>query len=43
MPMKNFNDPIGNPTRNLPACSAVPHSTTPSRNLMIVGNNKYRI
>ena len=22
--MKNFNDPIGNRTRNLPLCSAVP-------------------
>jgi len=25
--MKNSNDNIGNPTRDLPACSAVPHST----------------
>jgi hypothetical protein len=28
---KNPNDPIGNRTRDLPACSAVPHITTASR------------
>jgi len=27
MSMKNFNDAIGNGTRNLPACSAVPQPT----------------
>jgi hypothetical protein len=29
--MKNSNDPIGNRTRNLPACSAVPQPTVPQR------------
>jgi hypothetical protein len=27
--MKNPNDPIGNRTHNLPACSAVPQPTAP--------------
>jgi hypothetical protein len=27
--MKNPNDPIGNRTRDLPACSAVAHPTAP--------------
>ena len=31
MAMKNFNDNIGNRTRNLPACSAVPQPTAPPR------------
>jgi len=29
--MKNSNDTIGNRTRNLPACSAVPQRTAPPR------------
>jgi hypothetical protein len=29
--MKNHNDPIGNRTRDLPACSAVPQPTASSR------------
>jgi hypothetical protein len=31
MSMKNSNDNIGNRTRDLPACSAVPQSTAPPR------------
>ena len=31
MSMKNSNDPIGNRTRNLPACSAVPQPTVSLR------------
>jgi hypothetical protein len=31
MPMKNSNDTIGNRTRDLPACSAVPQPTAPLR------------
>jgi len=31
MSMKNFNDTIGNRTRDLPACSAVPQPTAPLR------------
>ena len=27
--MKNYNDTIGNRTRNIPACSAVPQPTAP--------------
>ena len=30
--MKNSSDTIGNRTRDLPVCSAVPQSTAPSRN-----------
>ena len=29
--MKNYNDTIGNRTRGLPACSAVPQPTAPPR------------
>ena len=29
--MKNFNDTIGNRTRDLPACSTVPQPTAPLR------------
>jgi hypothetical protein len=29
--MKNSNSPIGNRTRNLPACSTVPQPTAPPR------------
>ena len=31
--MKNHNDPVGNRTRDLPACSAVPQPTAPQRTL----------
>jgi hypothetical protein len=31
MSMKNSNDTIGNRTRDLPACSALPQPTAPSR------------
>jgi hypothetical protein len=31
MSMKNSNDTIGNQTRDLPACSAVPQPTAPLR------------
>jgi hypothetical protein len=31
MSMKNSCDTIGNPTRDLPACSAVPEPTAPPR------------
>jgi hypothetical protein len=31
MSMKNSNDTIGNRTRDLPACSAVPQPTAPPR------------
>jgi len=31
MPMKNSNDTIGNQTRDIPACSAVPGPTAPPR------------
>jgi hypothetical protein len=31
MAMKNFNGPIGNRTRHLPACRAVPQPTAPSQ------------
>ena len=31
MSMKNSNDTIGNRTRDLPACSAVPQPTAPRR------------
>jgi hypothetical protein len=33
--MKNSNDSIGNGTRDLPACSAVPQPTAPQRILTI--------
>ena len=29
--MKNLNDTIGNQTRDLPACNAVPQPTAPPR------------
>jgi len=32
--MKNSNDTIGNRTRKLPACSAVPQPTEPPRSSM---------
>jgi hypothetical protein len=33
--MKNSNDTIGNPTRDLPACSAVSQTTAPPRALFV--------
>jgi hypothetical protein len=41
--MKNSNDTIGNRTRGLPACSAVPQPTTPPRALPIVRSGLYFI
>ena len=38
--MKNFNDTIGNRTRDLPACSAVPQPTAPPRALVRKSNYK---
>jgi hypothetical protein len=41
--MKNSNGTIGNRTRDLPTCSAVPHRTAPPRppppNLLLVNEN----
>ena len=37
MSMKNSNDPVGNRTRDLPACSAVPEPTAPPRAPSISG------
>jgi len=34
MSIKNSNDTIGNRTRDLPACSAVPQQTAPPRALL---------
>ena len=39
--MKNPNDPNGNGTRDLPACSAVPQTTAPLTRLY--GRNRNRI
>ena len=39
--MKNANDPIGNRTRDRPACGAVPQQNTSPRILFrIIGNRK---
>jgi hypothetical protein len=38
--MKNSNEPIGNRTRDLPACSSVPQSTAPPRAIRIKIGNK---
>jgi hypothetical protein len=35
MSIKNSNDTIGNRTRDLPACSAVPQPTAPPRNFVM--------
>ena len=35
MSMKNFNETVGKPTRDLPACSAVPHPTELPRALLL--------
>jgi hypothetical protein len=40
MSMKNFNDTIGNRTRELPACSAVPEPTAPPRAPPVLVYNK---
>jgi hypothetical protein len=37
--MKNSNDTIGNRTRDLPACSAVPQPTAQPRNLKLLYRN----
>ena len=37
--MKNSNDIIGNRTRDLPACSAVPQPTVPPRARLILYQN----
>ena len=41
MSMKNFIDTIGNRTHDLPACSAVPQPTAPSRAPFIICNYRY--
>jgi hypothetical protein len=38
MSMKNFSDTIGNQTRNLPACNAVPQPTAPLRSPELLEN-----
>jgi hypothetical protein len=47
MSMKNFNDTMGNRTRDLPACSAVPQPTAPqaacSKVTYIVDRNMSKI
>jgi hypothetical protein len=42
MSMKNSNDTIGNRTRDLPACSAVPEPTAPPR-AQVHGINSVKI
>ena len=39
--MKKSNDNIGNQTRDLPACSAVPHPTAPPRDPHACNKWKY--
>jgi len=39
--MKNYNDTIGNGTRNLPARSAVPQPTAPPRGPHIVQKRRF--
>jgi hypothetical protein len=44
MSMKNSNDTIGNRTRDLPACSAVPQPTLlncNTENIPVIGSHKY--
>jgi len=36
MSMKNSNDTIGNRTRDLPTCSAMPQPTAPTRTPLVV-------
>jgi len=45
MSMKNSNDTMGNRTRDLPACSAVPQPTVPLRapNLEVGGTKIYSL
>jgi hypothetical protein len=40
MSMKNSNNTIGNRTRDLPACRAVPQLTAPSRTTEMIGVDK---
>ena len=42
MSMKNSNDTTGNQTRDLPACSAVPHPTAPPRATFMSGRRLVR-
>ena len=39
MSMKNFNDTLGNRTRDFRACSAVPQPTAPPRTPQMIGTN----
>ena len=39
--MKNSNDTIGNRTRDLPACSAVPQPNAPPRDRVFIINEYY--
>ena len=41
--MKNSSDTIGNRTRNLPACSAVPQTTAPPRTHFLNYSKTYKI
>jgi hypothetical protein len=41
--MKNFNDTIGNRTRDLPGCSAVPQPTAPPAACPYSEENKWNI
>jgi hypothetical protein len=41
--MKNSNNIIGNRTRDLPACSAVPQQTAPPRALLIQRQQTERV
>ena len=43
MSMKNSGDTIGNRTRDLPACSAVPQPTAPPRALHLYIYNIYNL
>jgi hypothetical protein len=39
--MKNSNDTIGNQSRDLPACSAVPQPTAPPRAPIVMKGTEY--
>jgi hypothetical protein len=41
MSMKNFNDTIGNRTRDPPAYSAVPQPTAPTRTPILLGSTVF--
>jgi hypothetical protein len=41
MPIKNSNETIGNQTRNIPVCSAVPQPTVPPRTPIIIDISFY--